>query len=107
MIVFGIIDFGRMLNAQITVTEAAREGARAMALYDQFEGEERVRRSGQNIGTVTPIVLDDCGPNPGPGDNSIMRVEYTFRFATPLGVIVNAVDNEMTLSAEGVMPCIP
>ena len=32
LIVFGIIDFGRALNAQITLTQAAREGARLAAL---------------------------------------------------------------------------
>src|SRR5262249_40588997 len=32
LIVFGIIDFGRVLNAQITLTQAAREGARLDAL---------------------------------------------------------------------------
>ncbi|MFD0742698.1 TadE/TadG family type IV pilus assembly protein [Phytohabitans flavus] len=31
LIAFGIIDFGRMLNAQIRVTEAAREAARAVS----------------------------------------------------------------------------
>ena len=33
LLLFGIIDFGRVLNAQITLTEAAREGARAAALH--------------------------------------------------------------------------
>ena len=32
LLVFGIIDFGRALNAQITLTQAAREGARLAAL---------------------------------------------------------------------------
>ena len=40
-VVFGIIDFGRLLNAQITLTEAAREGARAAAM-------------GQTVGTPCP-----------------------------------------------------
>ena len=107
MIIFAIIDFGRMLNAQITVNEAAREGARAMALYDQFEGEQRVRDVGAQIGTVDPVVLDDCGPNPSPDDDAVMRAEYDFHFVTPLGVIVNAIDNHETLWSEGRMPCIP
>ena len=34
LLVFGIIDFGRALNAQITLTQAAREGARLEALGD-------------------------------------------------------------------------
>ena len=32
LIVFGTIDFGRALNAQITLTQAAREGVRLDAL---------------------------------------------------------------------------
>ena len=32
LLVFGIIDFGRMLNAQIQLSQAAREGVRLAAL---------------------------------------------------------------------------
>src|SRR5215469_14940436 len=32
MLIFGMIDFGRAINAQITITQAAREGARVLAL---------------------------------------------------------------------------
>ena len=32
LLVFGMIDFGRAINAQITITQAAREGARVLAL---------------------------------------------------------------------------
>src|SRR5205823_1234240 len=32
LIIFGVIDFGRAINAQITLTQAAREGARLDAL---------------------------------------------------------------------------
>ena len=38
LVIFGIIDFGRMLNAQITLTEAAREGARATSIVDAAAG---------------------------------------------------------------------
>ena len=107
MIIFAIIDFGRMLNAQITVTEAAREGARATSLYDQYEGEARVAEIGAGIGGIDVVSVDDCGPDPGPGDNAVMNVQYDFHFITPLGVIIGAVTGGQPLHGQGVMPCLP
>ncbi len=56
LLVFGIVDFGRMLNAQIVVTEAAREGARAAALIDEAAGErsDRSDRRQSALGDVEP-----------------------------------------------------
>ena len=42
LILFGIIEFGFLLNRYVSVTAAAREGARVMSLgFDQSESEER------------------------------------------------------------------
>ncbi len=44
LIVFGIIDLGRALNAQITLTEAAREGVRLAAYGDSAATVTPARR---------------------------------------------------------------
>src|ERR1039458_5924651 len=60
LLVFGIVDFGRALNAQITLTQAAREGVRLAAL-----GQPNVVSSTQAAAT---------GIRPGPGTVSLFRV---------------------------------
>jgi len=52
LLVFGIIDFGRMLNAKITLNEAAREGARSAALQSESAGIARAATLTADIGTT-------------------------------------------------------
>lgn len=54
-LVFGIIDFGRMLNAQIELSQAAREGVRLAALT---EGNAA-------YATMIAARVTDAAPNPG------------------------------------------
>lgn len=113
LIVFGIIDFGRMLNAQITLTEAAREGARAVAL--DSDPEPRVAMAAQGLGglDVVDISLDPeegCGSSPSPDDDARVTVTYTFSFITPVGALAGLVSGEgfggdFAIAGEGVMPC--
>jgi Flp pilus assembly protein TadG len=105
LLIFGIVDFGRMLNAQIVVTEAAREGARAAALIDQAAGEDRIDQiAGVALGDVDPTVTP-CPESPGEDDNAKATVEYTFGFVTPLGVFIGD-GGSITLTGESVMPCL-
>src|SRR5215469_1466636 len=56
LIVFGTIDFGRALNAQITLTQAAREGARLDAL-----GNPNVSAETQAAATgLAPVTVTVC-----------------------------------------------
>jgi len=99
MLVFSIIDIGRMINAQIKVTEAAREGARALALG--AEPQSRVRTV---MGSLTGVSLGskDCDSNP----DASVTVTYEFSFVTPLGVLAGGgLGGDVDLSATGVMPC--
>ncbi len=86
LIVFGIIDFGRALNAQITLTQAAREGARLAAL-----GEPNV---------VAPHPGGRHRAEPGQRDRDRLparrradrrtrssTASYSFSFVTPIGAI--------------------
>jgi Flp pilus assembly protein TadG len=107
LIVFGLIDFGRALNAQITLTQAAREGARLAAL-----GESNVVSATQAAATgLSPVTVTvtACPPGAGAGVNAIVRVSYTFSFITPINAIVgmfgSSTGSGMTLTATGVMPC--
>lgn len=102
IIVFGIIDFGRMLNAQISLTEAAREGARAESLGSS--ADDRVQEAAGRLGTVTTTVEAEC-----PGEDAIVTASYDFSFITPIGPILElyggGVDGTVPMSGRGVMPC--
>jgi len=106
LLVFGIIDFGRALNAQITLTQAAREGARLDAL-----GRSNVASGTQAAATglspVSVTVVTSCLPN-ATGDAKV-TASYVFNFVTPLSAISrmfgSSFGSPMTLTATGVMPC--
>jgi Flp pilus assembly protein TadG len=110
LLVFGMIDFGRAINAQITITQAAREGARALAL-GQATYQTRADQAGIGLGLTAANVTElpdsqsvtGCPPNAGQtGDDAVVQVTYTFTFITPVGSLFGPT---MTLTAEGQMPC--
>ncbi len=108
LLVFGVIDFGRMLNTQITLTEAAREGARAVALGSP--PAPRIDTALGNLGEPDAVVVEECGPTPGPEDDAQVEIKYTFRFVTPVGALASVFTGDgfggdVSMSAVGVMPC--
>jgi Flp pilus assembly protein TadG len=108
LVVFGIIDFGRALNAQITLTQAAREGVRLAAL-----GEPNVTGRTQAAATgLSPVsvLVTSCAVGAGPAADAVVNVSYSFSFITPVGAIAGlfgggGLGSPITLSAQGVMPC--
>ncbi|HEY2640820.1 MAG TPA: TadE family protein [Streptosporangiaceae bacterium] len=108
LIVFGLIDFGRAINAQITLTQAAREGARSLALgQSTYQSRAQAAAIGLSGLTVTelPDSLGVIGCPAGSaqtGDDAVVHVTYTFSFITPIGTFFGPTK---TLTAEGVMPC--
>jgi Flp pilus assembly protein TadG len=108
LIVFGIIDFGRALNAQITLTQAAREGARLAAL-NQPNVVSRTQAAAVGLSPVS-VSVTSCPPGAGPGVNATVVASYSFSFVTPVGAIAgvfggSGFGSPITLSAHGVMPC--
>jgi Flp pilus assembly protein TadG len=109
LIVFGIIDFGRMLNAQITLTQAAREGARLEAL-GQANVASRTQAAATGLSGVTVSISSACAPGAGSTADAVVSVSYQFSFVTPIASIANLFSgagfgSPMTLSAQGVVPC--
>jgi Flp pilus assembly protein TadG len=109
LLVFGIIDFGRALNAQVTITQAAREGARLEAL-NQPNVVGRTQAAATGLSSVTVTIVTSCPAGAGPGVNATVRVSYPFSFVTPIGAIAamfggSTLGSPLTLTAQGVMPC--
>jgi Flp pilus assembly pilin Flp len=108
LIVFGLIDFGRAINAQITLTQAAREGARALS-FGGSTYQARAQAAAIGLSGVTVTELPDikgvtgCPTGSGQaGDDAVVQVTYTFSFITPIGTFFGPTK---TLTAEGRMPC--
>ncbi|MEV4706191.1 TadE/TadG family type IV pilus assembly protein [Actinoplanes sp. NPDC049316] len=105
LVLFGVIDFGRALNAQITLTEAAREGARATALG--LDGRARVQAAAGPV-TVDSLQISVCVDDLGA--DAVVRVSHAFRPVTPVGSLMSFFggrsDGSFTIVARGVMPCV-
>lgn len=109
LVLFGLIDFGRALNAQITLTQAAREGARLAAL-GQPSVVSRTQAAATGLSPVS-VTVTGCPSGSGLAADASVKVSYGFSFVTPLGAIASlfsggsGVGSPLTLTATGVMPC--
>ena len=85
---FGVIDFGRLFNAEVQLSQAAREGARIAAL-GAAAGDPVARAvaaapapgfgaAGLVTGTATI-----CTTTSGPADNGTVTVTFPFTFLLP------------------------
>jgi Flp pilus assembly protein TadG len=111
LVIFGIIDFGRLLYAKITLAEAAREGARAAALVSEDAGQQQVAASVTGLDTAAGPVTAEVTACPVPreaGAQATVTVHYTFKLVTPLAALadIGGSDGEINLSETSVMPCL-
>jgi Flp pilus assembly protein TadG len=113
LLVCGIVDFGRMLNVQISLSGAAREGARWAALrLDSTTGvsvASRVTTAAPDVTAPATAVLSSCPANPSPTQNASVTVTTTYTLITPLsvlgGLFGGGVPGSVTLTGRGVMRC--
>lgn len=97
LLVFAIVDFGMGLYSWITVTNAAREGARLGAVgADQPSITARVRDTAGNLDnpnltvTVTNCV-SGCATTGVPGESLSVHVDYDYQLITPVSSIMNLI----------------
>jgi Flp pilus assembly protein TadG len=107
LVVFGLIDFGRALNVQITLTQAAREGARLAAL-GQSNVVSRTQAAATGLSPVA-VTVTAC-PGGGQAADATVQASYQFSFVTPFGAIARLLGGSgpgstITLTATGVMAC--
>jgi Flp pilus assembly protein TadG len=108
LIIFGIIDSGRALSAQVTLTEAAREGARLAALgQPNVVGQTQAAAPGLN---PVNVAVTPCPAGAGPTANAVVSVSYSFSFITPVGAIAGMFGGggfgaPIMLTSQAVMPC--
>jgi len=109
-LVMGIVDFGRALHAQITLTQAAREGVRVAAL-NQPNPATRTQNAATGLNPASVGVAVTACPAGSAGSASAeVQATYTFEFVTPIGGLAGlfgggGFGSPIVLSAKGVMPC--
>ncbi|MDT4988892.1 MAG: hypothetical protein QOI74_2986 [Micromonosporaceae bacterium] len=106
-VIFGVIDFSRMLNAQLQLTEAAREGVRAEVL--DADPAARVQRAVSLTGVTTQVVTA-CPATPTKDDNGVVTTAYRFQFITPMGALASLLgaafdDDTVTLTGRAAQIC--
>ena len=106
LILFGIIDFGMLLNRQILLTEAAQAGARAAA----FGQSDVAGRAASVLGDEPSSVgVTSCPANASTADDARVTLTYRYETKTPLGSLMllfgqDAADT-FELHSTGVMAC--
>lgn len=107
ILVLGIVDFGWALKSYITITNAAREGARygvTCHTNAQIQAQVVDYSSGLNpaltASNVTFPTANPCASGTGtPGAEVKVKVTYDYNFITPLGSFVTALGGGLTLSS--------
>lgn len=101
LLVFGIIEFGRLYNAQVTLTHAAREGIRDYVIFQEPGQAEDVARNAVSSNFDDSPMVVDITPDPcEAGLPTTMTITYPFNMRIPfIG------DNVITITTRGVMRC--
>lgn len=123
ILVFSLIDFGRIFFVQVSITSASREGARLSALYSAGiptpqNVVDLVNSAAPNAASlaqlsssaVLTITQSSCSPTIS-NENTTVDVSTNFKWLLPVG-IVNLVSpgsnlvNDFTITSKGVMRCV-
>lgn len=100
-LLIGIVEFGRAYNAQITLTAAAREGARVMAIQKSTTAtQDAVKAASPSLNPQLTNTQIQVSPSAcAAGTNTTVTISYRLDFLT--GFLVSGVD----LTGKAVMRC--
>lgn len=104
LLVFGIIDLGRALNVQISLTHATREGVRASALGGE-DVAAVVRDAVGPLVNVTAVTVTACSNPPTAGQRTTVTATARVDFATPLGAFLPGNTTGIDVSSRGSTRC--
>jgi Flp pilus assembly protein TadG len=103
VLVFAVIDFGNVFSKYVSVTNAAREGARygITASSDTSGIQTRVQNtsgfSGSELSNMT--VSSSCSPSCNSGNDVVVTVTYHYTLITPLAGLLNLLPGHSTLNS--------
>ena len=99
LLIFGMVEFGRAYNAKVTVTHAAREGVRELALHNDPDAAVAVA-------TATATSLDPLSMTFTPGSCTVDGdpVEFTVSYEFDMSIPFFGQDT-LNLESTAVMRC--
>lgn len=101
LLVFGIVEFGRIYSIQTSITAAARQGARVMALQnDSGAATTAAETSAQPYAVSSGQIAVGTCPDPNT-TNAIVKVTVTY----PVTLLTGWFGSSITLTGTGAMRC--
>jgi Flp pilus assembly protein TadG len=99
LLVFGIIEFGRAYNAQVTLTHATREGVRTLAVTgDRDAAVDATYKAASS--TLHPDFLSVTASNCDPGQPTNVQATYQMGISVPFFG-----ERTLSLNSTAVMRC--
>lgn len=85
MLVFGIIEFGRIFNAHMIMKNASRDGVRCAAVGEDYEDDitPKINNMTSTLGTVN-IEFTPAEDSRVQGDEVTCKVTYELQLITPI-----------------------
>jgi Flp pilus assembly protein TadG len=104
VLVLGIVEFGHAFQVQGTLSAAAREGARAMALRnDQAQAKDAVQAA---AGSLNPDITDaQISISPAACPTGLSSQNVTLTVSYPMPFLTGFFGAEIDLTGKGVMRC--
>jgi Flp pilus assembly protein TadG len=105
LILFGIVQFGWLFHAWISMEGGVRQGARYMALHNDPAGAQSAAKADMpTLGTsvTVSVAVNGTGTCSGPGSTN-NRVTITATYSSPLPTIIPIIPT--TITRTGVMQC--
>lgn len=101
LLVFGITQFGRAYYLQTTISGAARESARVMALRNNQASAAAAARAAAQPLVLNQITITNCPAESSSQSDATTTV--TIRY--PMSFVSGLFGNAITLTGKGVMRC--
>jgi len=99
MLVLGTIEFGRAYNAQITLTNAARDGVRVMAINnDPTAAKKAAQNAAASISTIPVSNITLSTTTCSTGNQVTLTIKYTLSTITGIA-------GPFPMTGKGVMLC--
>ena len=123
ILVFSLIDFGRIFSVQVSITSASREGARLSSLYSGGTSTPQdvinlVNSSATGAATLSQLsssatltINQTACSASVPNENTTIEVSTNFKWLLPVEILqifspTSTLVNDFTISSKGVMRCV-
>jgi Flp pilus assembly protein TadG len=113
MIVFGIVEFGRAYNIQVSLSEAARETARYTAIHSADAGFSPADARAVGISAAPSVALAPAniqiayssGTACAAGQSVVVTIRVVTPYMTGLPGLIPGMPANLDISSKGVMRC--